>query len=113
MAKYTNFDLEQEQLIGYWVKRYGFTKKDLDCHPRIDDVILLCRIREEFSDMNNYNRKRFNKIWNFVYFHKFPLKAKNLQTLKSLAEHTLRKRNRQQRQAQEIRNRRKSVNHTG
>jgi len=106
-------DFEQEQLVGYWVKRFGFTRKDLMSHPQIDDVILLCKIRDEFVDMNNYNRKAFNRIWTFVYNGKYPLKAKHLNKLKHISEHTLRKRRRQQEQRQKLRTLRKSVNHMG
>ena len=86
--------LEQEQLVGYWIKRFGISRKDLTCHPQIDDVIFLLKFRDEFQDMNNFRKKQFQKIWSWVYSGKYALKAKHLRQLEASAQHTIRKRNR-------------------
>ena len=89
-----HLQLEQEQLVGYWLKRFGISRKDLESHPAIDDVIFLLKFKNEFQDMNNFRQKQFNCIWNWCYKGKFSLKAKHLKQLKASAEHTIRKRNR-------------------
>lgn len=72
---------EQEQLVGYWVKRFGINRKDLTEHPQIDDIMLLIQFSREFPDMNNYQQERFDRVWRWVYHHTLPLKAKHYQSL--------------------------------
>lgn len=85
--------LEQEQLIGYWVKRFGISKKDLDNHPQIDDLMLLIKIRNEFyKDFKAKHKKFFDNTWNWVYNNKLPLKAKQIRTLGYYTEGTIRHR---------------------
>ena len=88
-----HLQLEQEQLVGYWLKRFAISRKDLESHPAIDDVIFLLKFKNEFQDMNNFRQKQFNRIWNYCYNGKFLLKAKHLKQLQASAEHTIRKRN--------------------
>jgi len=76
--------LEQEQLVGYWIKRHGISKKDLDTHPQIDDVMFLIKFRAEFWDMNNQFKKLFDNAWNWVYNNKLPLKNNHLNNLKKI-----------------------------
>ena len=103
-----HLQLEQEQLVGYWIKKFGINKKDLDTHPAIDDVIFLLKFKNEFQDMNNFRQKQFNRIWNYCYKGKFLLKAKHLKQLQAGAEHTIRKRNRLNQQQQAIKARRQN-----
>lgn len=86
--------LEQEQLIGFWIKRHGISRNDLLKHPQIDDVIFLLKFRTEFQDMNNFRKRQFERIWSWVYQGKYAIKAKHLKQLQAGAEHTIRKRNR-------------------
>lgn len=76
--------LEQEQLVGYWIRRHGISKKDLDTHPQINDVMFLIRFRSEFWDMNNQFKKQFDNAWNWVYHKKLPLKNNHLNNLKKI-----------------------------
>jgi hypothetical protein len=73
---------EQEQLVGYWVKRFGISKRDLDSHPQIDDVLLLIQWHDEFyAGGKRKHKKFFDNTWRWVYNGKYPLKAKQLRTL--------------------------------
>jgi hypothetical protein len=84
---------EQEQLLGYWIKRYGITKRDLDSHPQIDDLMLLIRWKAEFYCDGKAKHKRFfDNTWNWVYHNRLPLKKKQLNTLGYYAEGTIRHR---------------------
>jgi len=40
-----NKDIEQNQLIGYWLKSVGLTLKTLERHPCIDDLIALQTVK--------------------------------------------------------------------
>jgi hypothetical protein len=74
-------DVEQEQILGYWIRRYGITKRDLDTHPQINDLMLLIKFRSEFWDMNSQFKKKFERSWDWVYNHKMPLKKNHLNNL--------------------------------
>jgi hypothetical protein len=87
---------EQEQLLGYWIKRYGITRKDLDSHPQINDLMLLIRFRAEFWDMNNYLKRKFERSWDWVYNHKMPLKKNHLNNLTTIGKTVIKWRNNRQ-----------------
>lgn len=85
--------VEQEQLVGYWISRYGISKKDLDTHPQIDDLMLLIRWKAEFYKTGTAKHKKFfDNTWNWVYNNKLPLKAKQLRTLAYYTEGNIRHR---------------------
>jgi hypothetical protein len=94
--------LEQEQLIGYWIKSYGITKKDLDNHPQIDDLMLLIKFRAEFWDMNKTLKKKFDRSWDWVYNHRMSLKKNHLNNLSQIGKIILRWRNTRQEKTQLI-----------
>lgn len=74
--------LEAEQLVGYWITRYGISRKDLLSHPQFDDLLLLIRWREQFYETGKTkHRKFFDNTWRWVYNNQFALKAKQLRTL--------------------------------
>jgi len=79
-------DIEQEQLVGYWIKRKGITKRDLDTHPCIDDVILLLQFKKEFSDLPSFWKAPYHRIYKSVYKGKIPLKQKQLNILTRMTE---------------------------
>ena len=84
--KYTNHDLEQEQLIGYWSKKtHGISRKDIQEHPCIDDLILLVKFKAEFWDLPSFWRAPFEHIYKSVYTSKIPLKGKQLRQLSRIA----------------------------
>jgi hypothetical protein len=86
-------ELEQEQLVGYWIKQFGISRKALVDHPQIDDVMLLIKFRLEFYKGSKAKHKRFfDNTWNWVYHNKFPLKAKQLRTLGYYAQGTIKHR---------------------
>jgi hypothetical protein len=86
-------DLEQEQLVGYWIKRYGISKKDFDSHPQIDDLMLLIKYRAElYTQLKAKHKRFFDNTWAWVYNNKLPLKAKQLRTLGYYVEGTIRHR---------------------
>lgn len=86
----THQEQTQEQLVGYWIKRFGISKRDLDNHPQIDDVMLLIKFAREFKDINNYRQKQFTRIWRWVYTNQMPLKAKHLRQLNHIGEQLIR-----------------------
>lgn len=86
-------DNEQEQLVGYWIKRHGITKSDLTEHPQIDDVMLLIRWKDEFYRDGKAKHKRFfDNTWSWVYHNRLPLKANHLNILRHYAQGTIRHR---------------------
>jgi hypothetical protein len=86
MANYK--DIEQEQLIGYWIKRFGINRKDLTEHPQIDDVMLILQVRNFVKDnpghISNREQAQLGAIWGYVYKKHYPLKRKYLNTLENV-----------------------------
>lgn len=79
-------NLEQEQLVGYWTKTLGLSKKALETHPCIDDVILLKNFRREFWDLPKFWKTPFQRIYKRVYEGKIPLKKRDIKELKRMTE---------------------------
>lgn len=81
-------DIEQEQLVGYWIKRFEIKRQDLIQHPSIDDVILLCHVRQFVSEnkgyINSSEQAQLGAIWGYVYKKKYPLKGRYIRTLESI-----------------------------
>jgi hypothetical protein len=77
--------LEQEQLVGYWLKRKGITRKALETHPHIDDVILLMKYRDAMWDkLNNSERAVWGAYWGYTYNKRKALKKKSLNKLEQI-----------------------------
>jgi hypothetical protein len=88
-----NQAVEQEQLLGFWLKRYGITRKDLESHPQINDLMLLIQWKKEFYKTGTAkHRKFFDNLWNWVYHNRLPLKAKQIKTLGYYTEGNIRHR---------------------
>ena len=84
---------QQEQLLGYWVKQFGITSKDLNNHPQIEDLMLLIRWKAEFyHDSKSKHKRFFENTWNWVYYNKRALKEKQLSSLGYFAEGIIRHR---------------------
>lgn len=82
MLQHTDYDLEQEQMIGYWVRKHGLKHKDLSRHPHIDDCILLIKIRDSaWHKFNKSEQATWGAIWNQVYHKQRALKKKHLTSL--------------------------------
>jgi hypothetical protein len=79
-------NLEQEQLVGYWAKKFaGITRKDLTDHPQIDDVIMLLKIRDELGKhFNNKESGMWGFCWSWTYHHRCSLKKKHLKKLETI-----------------------------
>jgi hypothetical protein len=78
-ARQSALDLEQEQLVGYWVAKHGLKARDLTRHPVIDDVILLANIRDvQWSKFNRSEQALWGAIWNLTYQLQRPIKNKNI-----------------------------------
>lgn len=77
--------LEQEQLVGYWAKTLGISKRDIEHHPCIDDIILLKKFRQEFWDLPPFWRHDYDRIYKSVYAG-ISLKAKQIKKLKQITE---------------------------
>ena len=85
--------IEQEQLVGYWVKQFGISRTDINRHPQIDDLMLLIRIRRDFyNEFKSKHKRFFDNTWNWVYHKKLPLKNKQITTIGYYIEGTIRHR---------------------
>ncbi len=81
-----NTAVAQEQLIGYWLTTKGISKKTLETHPQIDDIILMLNIRHS-SDWSNFNKSEeavWGAIWGLIYKSKNPLTSKGLKKLENI-----------------------------
>ena len=86
-------DLEQEQYVGYWCKTKGITKKDLESHPQIDDVILLLKYRADcWHRLNTSEQAVWGAFWGQTYKKRKALRNKSLKKLESIYKYS---RNRQ------------------
>jgi len=71
--------VEQEQLIGYWIRDKGMKHADFVGHPYIDDVIMLINIRDSVWNMLNKSEQAvWGAYWNQVYHKRHKLKNKAL-----------------------------------
>ena len=79
---------EQEQLVGYWIRRHGISKKVLDTHPQINDIVLLLRIKEYLQQNEKFVNKKQNtivgNIWQSSYSKKLRLFKKHYNTLENI-----------------------------
>ena len=72
-------------VTNYWCRTKGIHSKDLDSHPKMDDVILLMKWRDAmWAKCNASERAFYNSIWGYVYSKKRPLKQKYLKKLEIL-----------------------------
>jgi len=78
--------LEQEQLVGYWTKKFSrISRKDLSEHPQIDDIIFLLKIRDNLGKhFNNKESGMWGFCWSYTYHKKMRLKGKHLKKLETL-----------------------------
>lgn len=80
--------LEAEQLLGYWIKKYGITRRVLNNHPCILDLALLLRIRAYLKQNQKFVSKKQNEIvgniWQVSYNKKLRLFKKHYNTLENI-----------------------------
>lgn len=78
-------DIEQEQLIGYWVRSRGLKHRDLTSHPQIDDCILLIRVRDtHWTQLDRSQQAFWAALWDWSYHKHKALKAKHLHKLEQV-----------------------------
>lgn len=83
--KQSALNLEQEQLVGYWLKRKGITRKALETHPHIDDVILLLKWRDAMGNLLNPSEQAvWGAYWGYTYNKRKALKKKSLSKLEQI-----------------------------
>ena len=104
-------NLEAEQLVGYWAKRFaGISAKDLTNHPQIDDVIMLLKIRDHLgTHFNNKESGMWGFCWSYTYHKRCHLKKKHLKKLETLVSGIIRRQNKQQQARQRIQARRRTL----
>lgn len=77
--------MEQEQYLGYWLKKKGLRREHLLTHPYFDDIILLSRFRESNHRLlDKSERATFNALWGIVVVQKYRLKQKHLKRLEKI-----------------------------
>lgn len=85
-------NLEQEQLLGYWIKTFGISKKILDTHPYGDDLVAVLQVRQYLKPKNKYLTKKqaaqLGVIWQRVYTKKGNLYPKHYKILESIVLET-------------------------
>jgi len=89
--QFTN-DVEQEQILGYWIRRYGITKRDLDTHPCCEDIVLVINIRQHLENKTKFLTKKqasqLGVIWQTVYTRKKRLYPKHYRILEGIVLET-------------------------
>lgn len=101
--------LEQEQLVGYWIRRFGITRDALESHPFIDDVILLIRIKQEFnSEWSHQDSGYWGYCWSWCYHHRHPLTKKHTNKIEKWVNNLLERRQNRQQRIQVLRQHRKN-----
>ena len=98
--------IEQEQIIGYWVREKGLKHRDFVGHPAIDDLILLINIRDAMWDkFSKSHQAVWGAYWNTVYHKRRKLKKKALNKFETIITDAENIYNQRQQELQKIRNR--------
>lgn len=80
---------QQDQMIDRWCLRKGIRRRDLEQHPRWDDIILLMRIRQEYATELRSDRSLLGTLdayWGMVYSERKLLKSRSYIKLEILVE---------------------------
>ena len=79
---------EQEQLVGYWIKKYGISKKTLDNYPCGEDLVSLLNIRLYLAENKKFTTlsidAKIGVMWQSVYNRKKALYPKHYKTLEKI-----------------------------
>lgn len=85
----TTQQLSNSEKIHYtnlWCRQQGIKSRDIDNHPRIDDVIFLVNIRKTgWAFMDASDRGVWAAMWKSVYHLQFKLQAKHFSKLERIA----------------------------
>lgn len=74
-----------EYYTNYWCRSKGISKKDLETHPQIDDVILMLRFRDSlWTILNQSEQAVWGAYWNTVYHKRRCLHKKALNKLEQI-----------------------------
>lgn len=83
-----NVPLSANELNHYtnlWCRERGIHSKDLEKHPRADDIVLLLRFREElWHKLNRSEQGCWAGYWSSVYKKRNALKSKALNKLEQI-----------------------------
>ena len=102
--------LEQEQLLGYWLKRKGITRKDIETHKQIDDVVLLLRWKDAMHSLLNASELSvWGAYWGYTYKKRKALKKKSLKKLEQITITATQRHTQQQSKAQQQQQRIKAL----
>jgi hypothetical protein len=75
------------QQTSYFLKKKGLTLADLNQHPQIEDVVLLCNIKDEFlNELDATQEGYVAALWSFVYHNNNALKSKHYIRLKQIVK---------------------------
>jgi len=76
---------ELEHYTNYWCKTKGISLKDLERHPRADDLVLLIAFRDAlWPKLNKSEQSCWAGYWSSVYVKKNTLKTKALNKLEQI-----------------------------
>jgi hypothetical protein len=76
---------EIQHYTNYWCKTKGISIKDIESHPRADDIVLLVAFRDAMWDKLNLSEQGcWAGYWNSVYKKKNKLKIKGLNKLEQI-----------------------------
>jgi hypothetical protein len=74
-----------EWTTNRWLKKRGITGQDLESHPQISDVIMLCRWRDDLWEIATASERAFwSSQWDWCYHKRYPLKKKQLTKLEEI-----------------------------
>jgi hypothetical protein len=86
--------LSKKELTHYtnlWCRQRGIHSRDLETHPRVDDVVALLAWREEmWHKLNRSEQACWAGFWSSIYHKKNKISSKalkKLQTITTQAEH--------------------------
>lgn len=106
MAEQPLSKTELNHYTNLWCRQRGIHARDLESHPRADDVVLLLNFRQElWNDITYSNQRTWDAYWGWVYTQKKPLRDKHLTKLKHIAINGMNTRKFKQLKARELRQR--------
>lgn len=82
--------LSRSEITHYtnlWCRQKGIYSRDLESHPRADDVVLLIKLRDDLWDvLDASDRAVWSAYWGWAYHKAFALKKKHLTKLEKIIQ---------------------------
>ncbi len=95
---------KQNWSIDFWLREHGVKSRDLESHPRIDDMIVLLQLRNELWDrMTQPERNTWGAYWGLVFQKQYPLNQKFWKKFTGITRSIDHRQQRQQQARQRIR----------